>query len=72
MPVTSRLDPAEIESEFEFNSLLRSMRARGEEITRENYIRNNWHPVPDPWTAEDEAELPPFLWDTARFPQLAD
>jgi hypothetical protein len=31
-------------------------------LTRETFIEINWNgEPPDPWTAEDEAELPEFL-----------
>jgi hypothetical protein len=32
-------------------------------VTRENYIEANWSPVPKPWTAEHESELPENLQD---------
>jgi hypothetical protein len=36
-------------------------------LTRENYIAVNWlGDPPDPWTGEDEDELPEFLQDTSR------
>jgi hypothetical protein len=41
--------------------ILALMREAGIPITRENYIEANWSPIPDPWTAEHEAELPEFL-----------
>jgi len=42
--------------------ILALMRKHGIEITRENYIASNWPDNrPDPWTAEDEAELPESL-----------
>ena len=40
------------------------LEAAGEPVTRENYIGANWNDdPPDPWTPEDEAELPEFLQD---------
>lgn len=30
-------------------------------VTRENWISFNWPELPDPWTPEDEAQLPPEL-----------
>ena len=43
------------------------MKAKGVEVTRENYINLIWgEPLP-PWTAELEAELPDELQDWSRF-----
>jgi hypothetical protein len=36
-------------------------------VTRQYYIDLNWSPVPDPWTPDDEAELPEELQDWTRF-----
>lgn len=49
-----------------------SMIKSGIPVTRENYIRCNWTPdiMPDPWTVEDEAELPEELQDYTLFPEL--
>jgi len=39
---------------------------------RERYIRRAWgNPIPEPWTAELEAELPAELQDWSQFPYLA-
>lgn len=43
------------------------MREHNIPVTRENYIIQNWQPVPEPWDAELEAELPEFLQDWSRF-----
>jgi hypothetical protein len=43
------------------------MRRHHVPVTRENYIEANWgDDVPDPWTAEHEAELPDFLQEVNR------
>jgi hypothetical protein len=42
-------------------AIIAFIREAGLPVTRENYIATNWPDVPDPWTAEDEAELPEFL-----------
>jgi hypothetical protein len=36
-------------------------------ITRENYIIQNWQPVPEDWDVELESELPRFLQDWTQF-----
>jgi hypothetical protein len=42
--------------------VLQLMRDRGIPITRENYIEMNWMgDPPEPWTAEDEDQLPEEL-----------
>jgi hypothetical protein len=47
--------------------ILALMREYNIPVTRENYIACNWPDNrPDPWTAEDEAELPEFLQDAVR------
>ena len=39
---------------------------------RESYIRRAWgNPIPEPWTAELEAELPSELQDWSQFPHMA-
>lgn len=43
------------------------MIADGIPVTRENYIKKNWRPVPQPWTAEHEYALPEFLQDWSQF-----
>jgi hypothetical protein len=43
------------------SATLDGMLKRGEPITRENFIANNWGDMPDPWTAEHEQEMPPDL-----------
>ena len=48
-------------SNLDDNDVVRYMRHLGIEITRENYIAFNWSTIPDPWTAEDEAQLPEEL-----------
>jgi hypothetical protein len=41
-------------------------------ITRENYIKLAWgSSIPDPWTPDDEAELPNELQDWTQFPPEA-
>lgn len=57
---------------IEDSPIVKSMRKHGIPVTRENYIRENWTPdiMPDPWTVEDEAELPDELQDYALFPEL--
>lgn len=59
-------DEAELE-----DPILYGMRKRGEPITRENYIRHAFHPTPVPYTAAHESELPAFLQDHKKFPELA-
>lgn len=42
--------------------ILNALRDAGMPVTRENYIEAAYgDDVPDPWTPEDEAELPDFL-----------
>ena len=41
--------------------------ALGLPATRQNYIDLNWSPLPDPWTPDDESELPEELQDWTRF-----
>lgn len=48
-------------------SVIRVMQRAGIPITRENYIAYNWPEIPNPWPAELEAELPPFLQDWSQF-----
>jgi len=49
--------------------LIKFMRDNGVEVTRENYINLNWGTdAPSPWTAADEAELPPELQDWDKVP----
>jgi hypothetical protein len=48
------------------NLLVQYMIKYGIPVTRENYIKQNWSPVPD-WDAELESELPEFLQDWSRF-----
>lgn len=43
------------------DQLIEWMKANDIPITRENYISCNWSPVPSPWTAELEDELPDEL-----------
>jgi hypothetical protein len=44
------------------------MEANDVAVTRDNYIALNWgRDVPDPWTAEDEMELPEQLQDWDQF-----
>lgn len=44
------------------------MEALGIEITRQNYIEVAWgEPLPQPWTAELESELPTHLQDWSLF-----
>src|SRR5215475_1478035 len=47
--------------------VLRGMLRYNIPITRENYIKQNWQPVPEPWDVELEAELPRFLQDWTQF-----
>lgn len=47
--------------------IAQTMKKYGLEITRDNYIAFNWgNPTPDPWTAENEVELPDELQDFSR------
>lgn len=52
---------------------LHGMKRDGVPITRERYIRRAYGAdnIPNPWTAEHEAELPEQLQDHIRFPELA-
>jgi hypothetical protein len=44
-----------------------TMKRNGLEITRANYIAFNWgNTAPEPWTAENEAELPNELRDPSQ------
>jgi hypothetical protein len=43
------------------------LKAAGVEVTRENWIDLNWgREIPDPWTAEDEGEVPEELQDWSK------
>jgi hypothetical protein len=47
-------------AEAEHNPMLAYMIKNGLPLNRETWINLNWGgDTPDPWTAEDEAELPP-------------
>ena len=60
-PKSSRR-PAASNTQTEWpDPVLEDMILRGIPVTRENYISQNWMPIPKPWTAEHEAELPPSL-----------
>jgi hypothetical protein len=49
-------------------ALVRWMRENGMAITRESYLKlARGNSFPDPWTAQDEADLPPELQDWTRF-----
>jgi hypothetical protein len=53
--------------------VLRFMMDHGIPITREGYISLNWMgETPDPWTHEDEDELPEFLQDEGAVQQETD
>ena len=42
--------------------VVRFLKSKGIDVTRENYIDINWlGETPDPWTEEHEAELPEYL-----------
>jgi len=56
---------------MEDDGVIRSLKRSGTPVTRENYIRRNWVPVPQPWTPEHEAELPPELQNWAVFGEPA-
>ena len=44
------------------------MKANDVAVTRDNYVALNWgHDAPDPWTSEDEMELPEQLQDWDQF-----
>jgi hypothetical protein len=60
------------EHDFVEFPVLKGMRERGIPLTRENYIKREFIglPIPNPWTAADEADLPEFLQDYTLFPQL--
>jgi hypothetical protein len=47
--------------------LLDWMREHGVPITRDKFIALNWGNVPDPWTPEDEDNLPEELQDWSIF-----
>jgi hypothetical protein len=59
-------------SEMDDDGIVQRLRQADLPVTRENYIKTNWTPdiMPDPWTAEYEAELPEELQDYDRFPDL--
>lgn len=47
-------------------AIIALLQRQGFPVTRENYIDAAWDVRPNPWDAEAEAELPPFLqvpWD---------
>ena len=47
--------------------IVHALRRDGIPVTRDNYIKKNWRPIPQPWTAEHEYMLPDFLQDWSRF-----
>ena len=48
--------------------LLGLMKERGVPVTRENYLHLAFFgEIPDPWTAEHEADLPAELQDRSQF-----
>jgi hypothetical protein len=50
------------------DSGVRTLIRDGRPVTRENYVTRNWMDgPPDPWTAEDEEQLPPQLQDWSQF-----
>ncbi len=53
------------------DALIDWMEANGVEVTRENYIDAAFgNTPPDPWTADDEAELPEELQDWDLFKEI--
>ena len=49
-------------------NLIDTMKKTGVPVTRENYIGLAWgEPLPEPWTAELEMELPEELQDWTLF-----
>ena len=49
------------------NPLIQTMKNHGTPITRENFIELNWgEDIPNPWTAEDEEEIPESLRDWSK------
>lgn len=58
---------------MDFNPLVDWMVKKGVPITRDTYIALAYGDgVPDPWTPEDEAELPGFLREENLHPVRAD
>ena len=50
------------------DSVIEMMKEHSIPITRENYLHLNYMgEIPDPWTAEHEAELPRRLQDWTKF-----
>lgn len=64
--MTREIDPRLLD-EAKTSPTLRYMIEHGIPLTRETCIRMNWlgHP-PDPWTAEDEGEVPAPWRDFGR------
>ncbi|HEX8836272.1 MAG TPA: hypothetical protein VF748_04990 [Candidatus Acidoferrum sp.] len=53
---------------MENDPLVEQMAMDGVPLTRANYIKRNWSPLPDPWLPEHEAALPEQLQDWSLFP----
>lgn len=52
--------------------ILKTLQRLGLPLTRKNFIDLNWAPTPDPWTWEDEEQLPEHLQDWSGFEKDGD